>query len=303
LTISIADESVFNADFTAAIGASISGYVLEGATPLKGATIDLISTKNVAEEVIQSAQTNESGFYNFIGVADGSYTIRPRYQGYGFNPSTASVVVRHADITEVNFRATKGMYISGTVTNFMYMPLKDVTLELTDSAGASAGTTDTNAAGYYNFLGLQPDIYTVTISTPGYLSMPASRVVDIASAGKDRVNFKMYPTCPLVLVNIPFYGGKGTIVNIFGLNFGFTEPSENLVVDFNGTSVAAGVYFGTADVSTWVKATVEFWSPVKILVRAPASPTGFRIARVWVVNDKGCIYVNPPLTNFFIYGF
>jgi hypothetical protein len=303
LTITIADEGVFNADFTAAIGASISGYVLEGTTPLKGVTVDLIRTNNnAAEEVIQSVQTNDSGFYILIGVADGSYSVRPRYQGYGFNPSTALVVIRNADITEVNFRATQGLYISGTVTNFMYMPLKDVTLELTDSAGGSAGTTTTDASGYYSFLGLQPDIYTVTNSTPGYLSIPASRVVDIAAAGTDRVNFKMYPTCPVVLLNIPFNGGEGTIVNIFGFNFGFTEPPANLVVDFDGTSVPAGVYFGTADVSTWAKAEVLFWSPVKILVSAPAT-TGVGIARVWVINDKGCIYVNPPLTNFFIYTF
>jgi hypothetical protein len=236
LTITIADEGVFNADFTAAIGASISGYVLEGTTPLKGVTVDLIRTENAAEVILQSVQTNESGFYILIGVADGSYAVRPRYQGYGFNPSTALVVIRNADITEVNFRATQGLYISGTVTNFWHMPLKDVTLELTDSSGASAGTTITDASGYYSFLGLQPDVYTVTISTPGYVSIPASRVVDIAAAGKDRVNFKMRPTCPVVFLNIPLNGGEGTIVNIFGFNFGFTEPSENLVVDFNGTS-------------------------------------------------------------------
>jgi hypothetical protein len=104
------------------------------------------------------------------------------------------------------------------------------------------------------------------------------------------------------MVNIPFFGGQGTIVNVFGFNFGFSEPSENLTVDFDGTSVPAGVYFGTADVSTWVKAEVLYWSPVKILVKAPAA-SGFIFARVWVVNDKGCIYINPPITNFFVYGF
>jgi len=300
-TITIASISVYNVDFTAATGSNISGYIIEGTTPLKGVTVDLIvTTKLRGEEVKQSAQTNESGFYNFIGVAEGSYTVRPSYPGYGFDPSSTSVAIGNADLTDINFRAVKGMYISGTVTNFLNRPLRDVTLELT---GGSSNTATTNSAGHYSFLGLEPGIYTVTISTPGYLTIPASKVVDIASEGKDNVNFKMYPTCPVVLVNIPFFGGKGTIVNIFGFNFGLTAPSENLMVDFNGTSVPAGVYFGTADVSTWVKADVEFWSPVKILVRAPAAPTGFGIARVWVVNDKGCIYVNPPLTNFFIYGF
>ena len=298
-TITIASISVYNVDFTAATGSNISGYVLEGTTPLKGVAVDLIRTGRLTDEVKQTAQTNETGFYNLIGIVDGTYMVQPRLAGYGFDPSAVSVTVRNNNITDVNFRAIQGMYISGTVTNFLNRPLKDVTLELT---GSSSGTATTNSAGHYSFLGLQPGIYTVAVSTPGYLSIPASRVVDIASAGKDSVNFKMRPTCPVVLVNIPFTGGKGTIVNIFGFNFGFTEPSEDLTADFNGTSVAAGVYFGTADVSTWVKAEVLFWSPVKILVRAPAA-SGFGIARVWVVNDTGCIYVNPPLTNFFIYGF
>ena len=298
-TITIASISVYNVDFTAATGSNISGYVIEGTTPLKGVAVDLIRTRKLTNEVIQTAQTNESGFYNLIGITDGSYTVKPRLAGYGFDPTAVSVTVRNNDIADVNFRAIKGMYISGTVTNFFNMPLGDVTLELT---GGGSGTATTNSAGHYSFLGLAPGVYTVSMSTPGYLSIPASKVVDIASEGKENVNFKMYPTCPMVLVNIPFFGGQGTIVNIFGFNFGLTEPSENLVVDFNGTSVPAGVYFGTADVSTWVKAEILFWSPVKILVRAP-SASGFGIARAWVVNDKGCIYVNPPLTNFFIYGF
>ena len=298
-TITIASVSVYNVDFTAATGSNISGYIIEGTTPLKGVAVDLIRTRRLNEEVTQTAQTNETGFYNLIGITDGTYTVKPRLAGYGFDPAAVSVTVRNNDIADVNFRAIKGMYISGAVTNILNMPLGNVTLELT---GGSSATAETNSAGHYSFLGLQPGIYTVAISTPGYLTVPASKVVDIAAEGKENINFKLYPTCPMVLVNIPFFGGEGAIVNIFGFNFGFTEPSENLVADFNGTSVPAGVYFGTADVSTWAKAEVLYWSPVKILVRAPAA-TGFGIARVWVVNDKGCIYVNPPLTNFFIYGF
>jgi outer membrane protein assembly factor BamB len=299
-TITIASASVFNVDFVAAIGANISGYVLEGSTPLKDVTVNLITA--TTKQIVQTANTDTTGFYVFLGVLDGSYEVKPLFAGYGFDPAGASVIIRNTDVTDVNFRAVKGLYITGTVSNLLNMPLKDVTLELTNSACNSSCTANTNASGYYSFLGLEPDIYTVTVSTPGYLSFPSSQVVDLASEGKDNINFKMYPTCPMVLVNIPFYGGKGTIVNIFGINFGMTEPSESLVADFNGTTVPAGVYFGTSDVSTWVKAEVLFWSPVKILVKAPAA-SGFGIARVWVINDKGCIYVNPALTNFFVYGF
>lgn len=299
-TITIAFASVFNVDFVAAIGANISGYVLEGSTPLKDVTVNLINS--TTKQIVQTANTDTTGFYVFLGVLDGSYEVKPLFAGYGFDPAAASVIIRNTDITNVNFRAVKGLYITGSVSNLLNMPLKDVTLELTNSACNSSCTANTNASGYYSFTGLEPDIYTVTVSTPGYLSFPSSRVVDLASEGKDNINFKMYPTCPMVLMNIPFYGGKGTIVNIFGINFGLTEPSESLVADFNGTTVPAGVYFGTSDVSTWVKAEVLFWSPVKILVKAPPA-NGFGIARVWVVNDKGCIYVNPALTNFFFYGF
>ncbi len=299
-TITIASANVFDVDFVAAIGTNISGYVLEGSTPLKDVAINLINS--TTNQIVQTTQTDATGFYVLLGVIDGNYAVKPQYSGYGFEPPAVSVTIRNADITDVNFRAVKGLFISGTVTNLLNMPLKDVSLELTTSSSNTTFTANTNSSGYYSFLGLESDIYTVTVNTPGYLSFPSSRVVDLASEGKDNINFKMYPTCPMVLVNIPFYGGKGTIVNIFGINFGLTEPSENQVADFNGTKVPAGVYFGTSDVSTWVKAEVLFWSPVKVLVKAPAA-SGFGIARVWVINDKGCIYVNPPVTNFFIYGY
>ena len=315
-TVTIASASVFNVDFTAATGSNISGYVLEGNTPLKGATITLIDNQAIdkTKAVIQTAQTNDLGLYLLIGIADGSYTVKPVLDGYGFNPGSKIVTVNKSNITNINFKAVKGLSIGGTVTNILSLPASGVTMELTGSTSTSGTTTNTDSSGNYAFLGLKTDTYTVAVNTAGYQAFPSSQTFDIVAGNKDKVDFIVYPICPTVYINIPFAGEKGTLVNIFGINFGLSAPPAGTTFTVNGTTLQGGVYFGTlgSDPSKWVQAKVEYWSPFKILAQAPAT-TG--ITQVWVVNKsstienpyqqntQGCPYTSQPITNFFVYGF
>ena len=312
-TVTIASSSVFNVDFTAATGSNISGYVLVGNIPLKGVSINLIDNRS-PKDIAQAVQTDDFGFYILIGVPDGMYTVKPVLAGYGFNPASQILTVINFDIKNVNFRAVPGLSLSGTVTNILNLPVTGVTLELTGSTSTSSTTTNTDSSGNYSFLGLAIDTYTIAVNTPGYQAFPGAQTFDIVAEGKNNVNFTVFPICPTVYINIPFWGEKGTLVNIFGVNFGLSAPPAGTTFDVNGTTLQGGVYFGAlgSDPSKWVKANVEYWSAFKILARAP-STSGF--AQVWVVNkgsviqspteqnNQGCLYENQPLTNFFVYGF
>jgi outer membrane protein assembly factor BamB len=312
-TVTIAAGSVLNVDFTAATGANISGYVLAGNSPLRGVTVTLLNSQT-PPAIMQTVQTDDFGFYALIGIPDGIYTVEPVLAGYGFNPASKILTVINADIKNVNFRAVPGLSLSGKVINILSIPVAGVTLELTGSTSTSSTTTNTDSSGNYSFLGLEIDTYTVAVNTPGYQAFPASQTFDIVSEGENNVNFTVFPICPTVYINIPFGGESGTLVNIFGVNFGLSAPPADTLFDVNGTTLEGGVYFGAlgSDPSKWVKAAVEYWSPFKILARAP-STSG--IAQVWVItnssaienpseqNSQGCLYTSQPLTNFFIYGF
>ena len=120
-------------------------------------------------------------------------------------------------------------------------------------------------------------MYTVAVNTPGYQAFPGAQTFDIVAEGKNNVNFTVFPICPTVYINIPFGGESGTLVNIFGINFGLSAPPAGTLFTVNGTTLEGGVYFGAfgSDPSKWVKADVEYWSPFKILARAP-STSGIR---------------------------
>jgi outer membrane protein assembly factor BamB len=309
-TVTIASGSALNVDFTAATGSNISGYVLIGTSPLKGVTITLINNQTPLE-ITQTAQTDDSGFYALIGIPDGAYTVKPVLAGYGFDPASQKLSVMFADIQNVNFRAVPGLSLSGTVTNLLNLPVSGVTLELTGSTSTSSTTTSTDSSGNYAFLGLENGIYTVAVNAPGYQAFPGAQTFDIVAENKENVDYTVYPICPTVYINIPFGGEKGTLVNIFGINFGLSAPPTGTTFDVNGTTLQGGVYFGAlgSDASTWVQAKVDYWSPFKILARAPATSG---ITQVWVItnsstiyqqNTQACLYTNQPFTNFFVYGF
>ncbi|MCX5895090.1 MAG: PQQ-binding-like beta-propeller repeat protein [Proteobacteria bacterium] len=296
-TVTIASASIYNVNFTAATGSNISGYIVEGPTPLPGVTVDLLDYKT--KKIKQTVKTDPTGFYILIGVADGKYLVKPNLAGYGFNPVSAPVTVFKADVKNVNFRAARGLYISGTVLNILKLPAVDVTMELTGITTSSTTTTNTDKAGQYIFTGVEPGQYTVTVKSDNYQSFPDSQIVDIVGESRDDVNFTVRGICPMVFFNMPINGLEGTEVNIIGMNFGYTAPTVQ-----GGTS-NIGVYFGRADQTTWQPAEVLFWSDVLITVKAPK---GEGIVRVWVITnvtkDGTAVACDSTLlpSNFFFYG-
>ena len=91
---------------TNSISGVVSGAVLQGVTITLSGTTSLTTT------------TDASGIYEFIGLADGSYTVSASLTGYNFNPFDRNVTISGASITGQNFTALAITYsISGEVTD------------------------------------------------------------------------------------------------------------------------------------------------------------------------------------------
>ena len=302
-TVTIASNNVDNIDFLAATGLSVSGHIqidsCDNATC--GINVDIYPVQagivNFSSQPLSTVQPNSDGSFVFIGIASGTYAVKPRLEGYGFDPNYHIITLNDQDVTDLYFAAVSGLYISGKATNVLGIGFDEVEITL---AGDQSTTALTSADGVYTFTGLSAGDYTVSISSDGYNALPSKQAVELVSESKDDVDFVLYPICPIVYVNIPFYGGSGSLVNIFGINFGL-EPPDDLLVSVGevGISIPAGVYFGTSDPATWVRAKTNYWSPVKILAEAP---DGIGIVNIWVINETGCYYTNPVPTNFFILG-
>lgn len=308
--VTIVSSNVDNLNFVAATGSTISGYIQIDScdnSTINNVTVDLFAdyfsifdnTGEQHEELISSVHPTTDGYYVFIGIGSGTYTIKPRLAGCGFDPFSRTVTLTDDDITNQNFIVQEGFYISGKITNALGNGVIGVTVSIEGNENAS---TETNEDGVYSFTGLSSGTYTITVDQEGYTSMPDSQTVEIFGASKENVDFIVRPICPVVYLNIPFFGSKGSLVNIFGVNFGMAEPPEELMVQLGDTGITlpAGVYFGTSDPETWVKAEVKLWSPIKIVAEAPG---GFGVVSVWVLNETECYYTNAMATNIFILGF
>ncbi|MBI2265794.1 MAG: PD40 domain-containing protein [Armatimonadetes bacterium] len=67
----------------------IYGYITNAGTPLSGVTVSCTGQPNTT--------TNASGYYEFVGLSNSTYTVIPSGLGYTYVPANASVTVSSAD--------------------------------------------------------------------------------------------------------------------------------------------------------------------------------------------------------------
>jgi len=312
-TVTIAGNNVSSVNFVAGSGVSISGYILDqNSAPFTDVTVALYEYNFLNDystvEPISTVQTDSNGYFVFIGYDNGLYFIKPELEGYGFEPTSYTVTVAGQNITDRNFWAKPGLYISGKVTNLFGFPYAGIQVSYgvyttTGETPSGSTTAATDENGQYIFTGLTAGTYAVMVQADGFSAAPEMQVIELTVSGKDNVDFTVSTVCPEVIINIPPLGNQGTVVNIFGNNFGWSkpDPAQLVTVGETGVTVEAGVYFGPSDPEEWIKADVVSWSNWKIVAEAPA---GFGFYSVWVVSPSedgtGCYYTTPSPLNFFV---
>ena len=254
---------------------SISGTAAtENGTALSGVTLSLTGFATT------STTTDASGKYSFPGLSNNSnYIVTPSKAGYIFSPNSSSANVSGADVSVVNFTATKDVAktytLSGTITG---PGLAGVGLTL--SPGGA--TTTSNASGNYSFPGLVNGNYTVTPSLANYTFTPSSVSANINNANATAGN--------LVSTALPptQYTISGTVNGAVNVTINLTgAATKSVISDTNGNYNFAGLANGNYNV-TPVKSGYTF-NPAS----ATANVSG---GSVNVLVFTATVYVPPTYT-------
>jgi hypothetical protein len=209
------------------------------------------------------------------------------------------------DIGSLVFTAVGGFSISGKMTNLIGIGESGIGVTLVNDLTGFTDEAISGLDGSYTFTGLESGSFTIIPEQTEFNTVsPDTKNVIVTTDSVRKVNFKVYSLCTKTFITIPFWGTTDSTVNIIGSFFGTTPiPDDTSTVNvtlYDGTtaSVTPGVYFGTNDPASWVKATVDSWTPVYITAKVPV--LGLRVVRVWVVRPglSTCITNSPA--NFFI---
>ncbi|GEM_PF-3714485 len=221
------------------ISGKVSGDVVEGVT------INLSGAKE------DTTTTNFEGYYEFTGLANGTYLVTPYKEGYVFSPPNQEVVIDNCNKENVNFTSTWVAFtISGQITGDIQVGVW-VTLE---QDGAVLQTVVTEADGTYAFHGVEPGTYTVTPSLEGYSFTPSSRTVEVTTGDVTGVDF--------VSTALPEYKISGTVkddndnpvpnvtITLSGDGTGTTQTDGSGYYEF--TDLSAGTYTVTPEKAGYV---------------------------------------------------
>ncbi len=134
---------------------SISGTATLDGNALQGVAVTLNGASSA------NATTDDTGSYTFANLAAGTYTITPSLAGYNYSPSSPTVTINNANLTQ-NFTATSAVTsysISGTISydggigGIIYVGLKNA-----DGSATGHGTSIASP-GPFTIRGVPAGIY------------------------------------------------------------------------------------------------------------------------------------------------
>ncbi|WP_228519137.1 glycosyl hydrolase family 18 protein [Flavobacterium sp. LC2016-12] len=159
---------------------TVSGTVLDGATPVAGVTVSATSGATVL-----TAVSNASGVYSIAGLTAGlSFTVTAAKTGFSYTPTSTVYNAIDANKTLNFVQGAPIVYytVSGTILNNT-TPVSGVTVTATSTGGTFTATT--NGSGVYSIANLPSGgNYTVTAALAGQTYTPASTVYTNLTANK-----------------------------------------------------------------------------------------------------------------------
>ncbi|PKB18936.1 glycosyl hydrolase family 18 protein [Flavobacterium sp. 5] len=222
----------FNTSVVTPVYYTVNGTVLNGATPVSGATISAVSGATTL-----TATSDASGNYSVVNLVSGSnYTVIVAKTGVTFTP-VSTVYNAISSNKTLNFSQTvvNPTYytVSGTVLNGT-TPVSGVTVSAV--SGTTTLTSTSDASGNYSVANLiAGSNYTVTAAKTGVTFTPASTVCTAISSNKT-LNFTQ------TVVNPVYYTVSGTTKNGTNTVSGVTVSASSGTTTLTATSDASGNY-------------------------------------------------------------
>lgn len=176
-----------NQDFTITVVTvtyDIKGYVRDSS----GVGISDVVV-NLSGDSSDTYTTGTDGYYEFLALETGDYSVTPSKSNYSFSPSGRSYSSLSSDQEDQDFTGTVAAvvyYIKGFVLDSGGSPINGVTLSLT---GDTTGSYITTATGYYEFLNLVSGDYVVTPTKTEYTFTPTAYTYTSLGENKDNQNF------------------------------------------------------------------------------------------------------------------
>lgn len=254
----VAQEYV-DQDFTAAINMYlISGTISEAEAAVPGVTVSF-------GEGIADATTNSSGYYEVLVPFGWAGTITPSKEGWVFAPETITLTNVTDAVPNQDFTGeVETFVVSGFITNSVSgTAVNGVSVSLT-----GAGTTTTNASGFYALV--VPYGYTGTLTPfkPGYTFAPETIALTNVVANATAQNFEgteiMYTIGGVVLdamdapvedVIITFSNGAGSVLTdetgayAVQVAYGYTGTASPLKTGYIFNPINRAYNFVTEDAS------------------------------------------------------
>lgn len=177
-----------NQDYAGTQMFNMSGYVRDSnSSPLSGAKVSLSTIVSTTEYT-----TGDTGYYEFLNLTSGSYTVTCSKTGYTFNPNEYKYTALTSDITGLDFTGTAEVaggeelpqyfIIYGYAKNssgLAGLAIEDVEISLSGDVNLKA-TTDIN--GRYDFKDLKKGKYKLKAAKSGYVFHPAEIDVELTSS-------------------------------------------------------------------------------------------------------------------------
>jgi hypothetical protein len=218
-----------------------------GAGTLSGTVVNISNNATISGATVSfsggTTTTNSSGFYQFTGVAPGTYSVTASHSG--FFSSTQSATVSSGATTTLNFKLATGGKLAGTVTNSSGAAISGATVAISGGSVPTSFTLTTSSTGVYATNFVPVGTYTITVSATGFTTQ--SKTATVNTGQTTTVNFTLSAG-----------GGtgtlSGTVVNISNnaaisgatVSFSGGSTTTNASGFYQFTNVAAGTYNVTA---------------------------------------------------------
>jgi hypothetical protein len=257
-------------------GSTLSGQVnfVNCGAPVTGVAV------TISTNPAQVVSTDSNGRFAFQNVPNGSFTLTPTVAApsSAFYPAIQTVAVNSTPVEGINFQASIGYAVSGSVGytdgigGRIYLSL------LSTSCTVPALGTSIIAPQRFTIRGVPPGVYTLNawVDELGYGALNASDPtvtlsgLTVGSAGLANVSISFTPPPPVTLVSPPtiLYGGGFSGGAVLGY-----QP----IVDSNGIEQAASylIQWSTSPAFTSVTGSRTF------------TASGTAGARAWFLNSLG----------------